>query len=548
MKAKVMKEYKPGKGGKKLLVNLLITLVVGLILFYFQLPAINLQSEEFYGFFFILAAVYCMCAIMTSGIYKTQEKGDFFKSVKSHCFLPLAVCAILIAVFIIGGLSSAVMLRAKSYAQLLVPETGDFAADVKEISFDRIPMLDADSAVRLGDRKLGELSDVVSQFEVSPRYSQINYRGVPVRVAQLEYGDFFKWMNNRSGGLPGYVVIDMVTQNVEVVRLTEGMKYSDSEYFFRNIYRYLRFNYPTFMFDTLNFEIDEQGVPYWICPRIVKTVGLFGGTDIKGAVLVNAVTGESSYYEDVPTWVDRVYSADLLIQQYDWHGMYGNGFWNSMFGQRGVTVTTAGYNYIALNDDVYIYTGVTSVGGDESNVGFILVNQRTKQSRFYSCAGAEEYSAMISAEGIVQHLGYRATFPLLLNVSGEPTYFIPLKDNAGLVKMFSMVNVQQYNIVATGATVAACESEYHRLLLQNGVIDKPVTPENSISGVVTDIRTAVIDGNSQYYFKLEGQGYFYAINASNCETAVIVAIGDTVEITGAADSGALRPAALIHIK
>ena len=215
----------------------------------------------------------------------------------------------------------------------------------------------------------------------------------------------------------------MVDQSVDVVRLDEGMKYTTAEHFSRNLYRHLRFQYPTFMFEEPVFEIDEDGTPYWVCAKKEKTIGLFGGTDNNGAVLVNAVTGESEYLTEPPEWVDHVYSAELIIEQYDYYGMYHNGFINSILGQRDVTVTTDGYNYIAEGDDVYLYTGVTSVGGDESNVGFLLSNQRTKETKYYPCAGATEYSAMDSAEGQVQNLRYTATFPLLLNVAELPTYF-----------------------------------------------------------------------------------------------------------------------------
>ena len=173
----------------------------------------------------------------------------------------------------------------------------------------------------------------------------------------------------------------------------------------------------------------------------MKTIGLFGGTDIQGAVLVNAVTGESQYYEEVPNWVDHVYDANLIMEQYDYYGMYHNGFINSIFGQRDVTHTTEGYNYIAIGDDVYMYTGVTSVTSDQSNIGFILSNQRTKETHFYSVAGATEASAQASAMSQVQQMRYVATFPLLLNIADQPTYFMSLKGEDGLVKMYAMVNV-----------------------------------------------------------------------------------------------------------
>ncbi len=423
-----------GSKGGRIAVNTLVTLLVGAVFFYVQLPAINLHAEEFYGFVLLLCVTYCICALFTSGFQGTGAKG-YFTFVKKQCTVPFIVMALMIVTALVGALTSWVVLRAKDYQALLPIESGSFASEIEEVSYDRIPMLDRDSAEKLGDRKLGELADMVSQFEVAENYTQINYHGRPVRVTPLRYGDIIKWFNNRSEGLPAYLIIDMVTQNVEVVRLDDGMKYTTAEHFSRNLYRHLRFAYPTYMFEEPVFEIDEDGTPYWVCAKKEKTIGLFGGTDNHGAVLVNAITGESEYYEEPPAWVDHVYSAELIIEQYDYYGQYHNGFWNSIFGQRDVTVTTDGYNYLAEGDDVYLYTGVTSVGGDESNIGFLLSNQRTKETKYYPCAGATEYSAMDSAEGQVQNLRYNATFPLLLNVAEQPTYFMALKDASELVKM-----------------------------------------------------------------------------------------------------------------
>ena len=520
------------KKSVRVIINLAITAVIGFIVFYATLPALNIQSKEFYGFAIMLCIVYMVCALF-SGRDKTEVYTskwgikEFFARFK----IPSIIIIVLIAVMVIGGISSAELIRARAYRSLITVTEGDFTSDVKEISFDKIPYLDKDSAERLGDRKLGELSDMVSQFEVSDDYAQINYKDKPVRVTPLEYGDVIKWFTNRKNGIPAYIVIDMTTQAVDFVRLNEGIKYSESELFGRNIYRHIRFNYPTFIFGEPVFELSEDGTPYWVCPKIEMKVGLFGGEDVHGAVLVNAITGESEYAENVPTWVDRVYSADLIVKQYDYYGRFRNGYLNSVFGQKDVTVTTSGYNYIALNDDVYMYTGITSVGGDQSNIGFILSNQRTKETKYYPCAGAAEQSAQSSAEGVVQHLGYKSTFPLLLNVSNQPTYFMSLKDNAKLVKMYALVNVSQYQIVATGTTVAECEKAYKKLMQQNNIqTNTENTAETTVTAPVTDIRSAVINGNTYYYIKLEGTPYI-SLSAGEYEEAVTLNIGDTVEVT-----------------
>ena len=511
----------------RVLLNLLITFVFAGLYFYFKLPALNFMAKEFYFFLAACTGVYVLVGLTTAG-FRTEDGfsgyGKIFK-------VPAILLLLILVTVIIGGISSWQVIRANAYKNLITVEDGNFAQDVREISYDKIPMLDSESAKRLGDRKLGELSDMVSQFEVAKNYTQINYKNRPVRVTPLEYGDIIKWLNNRRQGLPAYLIIDMVTQNVEVVRLEEGIHYSQSEHFGRLLSRHLRFQYPTFMFASPNFEIDEQGNPYWVCPRVIKKIGLFGGTDIQGAVLVNAVTGESEYYEEVPTWVDHVYNASLIMQQYDYYGTYQNGFINSIFGQKDVTVTTSGYNYIALNDDVYVYTGITSVGSDQSNVGFILCNQRTKETKYYTVAGATEHSAMSSAEGVVQHLNYKATFPLLLNISSKPTYFVALKDNAQLVKMYAMVNVEQYQVVATGASVAECERNYIKLLADNKITEESAPIEKEISGVIAEIRSAVIASNTIYYIRLAEQEEYFAISASQDERAVLLNVGDSVTLT-----------------
>lgn len=523
----------------KIAINIFITLVFAAIYFYFGLPAINIKSPEFWQFAIITLVFFTILNTVTTThriIYDPKTEGKLIiRDLWNSCKIPLILVGLCLAFCLIFSILSAVIFNSSAYSSLIEIKEGNFTEDVTEISYDQIPMLDGASANALANRKLGELSDLVSQFEVNGESAQINYNDRPVRVSYLNYGDFFKWFNNQSSGIPAYMVTDMVTQEVTVVRTESGIKYSPSEYFNRNIMRHLRFNFPTFMFDDVNFEIDEEGTPYFVASVLTKRIMVFGGNDIKGAVLVNALTGECSYYDagDVPQWVDRVFSAELLIEQYNYYGTYQGGFWNSIFGQTGCTVTTEGYNYIAQDDDVWVYTGVTSLGGDESNIGFILVNQRTKDARFYNIAGAEEYSAMDSAQGSVQQYSYEATFPLLLNIEGQPTYFMALKDASSLVKMYAMVNVQQYQIVANGYSLSECQQNYQNMLLKNGIIEEEVEPEPEIvtvevTGSITDIRSAVINGTTYYYFTIGEKNY--KISASDSETAIFAEVGDEITL------------------
>ena len=534
---KEKKKRKPMGRAGSLLVSLLVTAVVGFVYFYVSLPAINPQSGDFYSFLGLLCIVYTISVFALSvkpvdNVVRTpkDQMKEWFRFVKKRCLPVLILFAATIVVAVVGQIISMPIFRASAYRELLTVQTGDFAADVAQISFNEIPTLDKDSANYLGDRQMGTLSDMVSQFEYSNDSTQINYQGRPVRVAPIAYADLIKWFTNRGSGLPAYVVVDMVTQEATVTRLSEGMKYSFSEPLNRNIMRHLRFNYPTMMFATPEFEIDEEGHPFWIAPRVVKRIGLFGGVDIQGAVLVDAVTGQCQYYEEVPNWVDTLYVPELIMQQYDYYGTLIHGFINSILGQKDVTQTTSGYNYIAMNDDVYMYTGVTSANADQSNLGFLLTNQRTKETHFYTAPGATESAAMASARGVVQDLGYDATFPLLLNIAGEPTYFIPLKDAANLVKTYAMVNVARYDIVAIGDTVPVCEQKYIQMLTDKGVTQTEDLPQTEAEGEVAEIRTAVIEGNSYYFIRLEGKEVFYSISAAQNRDVVTLNENDTVSI------------------
>lgn len=524
------------KSKKRTFAIILFILILAGAYYYVVLPPINIHASGFWGFLIsLLVLVLLLVSAKTVRLQTRKDLRDLRYAVhtrKSLKFLLVSI-VVLALIYFIGVILSSPIVNANKYQKLLEPETGNFAEDIKQISYNQIPLLDKDSAELLGNRKMGSMVDMVSQFEVSSLYSQINYQGRPMRVTPLVYASPIKWLTNQSNGIPAYITIDMATQNTELVKIPQGIKYSESEYLNRNIYRHLRFHYPTYMFDQLSFEIDEEGTPYWICPVKKFTIGLFGGQTIGKVVLCNAVTGkcQSMDVEDCPSWVDRVYPADLLIQLYDYHGTLKNGFINSVLGQKGCLQTTEGYNYLALDDDVWVYTGVTSVSGDLSNVGFVLMNQRTKETKYYQVAGAEEFSAMDSAEGQVQNLGYRATFPLLLNISGEPTYFIALKDNAGLVKKYAMVNIQKYQNVAIGDTVAACEKTYIKMLKNSGTSSASQEAFEEIKGTIKRIAQGVVDGNTHFYVTLENSNLIFDVPLVEYMEIITYDVGDRISFT-----------------
>ena len=561
---------KPPKLALKLLLSFLTTVVVGAVAYYIMIPALNFKSPDFYTFFILLIAVFTGSFYLFIGAGKKVERKEYFKK---RSIVPIIMIAVLVVVMVVGWLVGSTFFRAKSYSNLVTVQESDFSEDFKDIKYDEVPRLDATTSKVLADQQLGSLSEYKSQYVVSSVSTQINYQGTPVRVAYLEYADVFKWFNNTKNGLPAYMLIDLVSQKVTAVncieKFGEGIKYSPTELFNEKLVRHLRFQFPTAILDTPNFEINDDGYPYWITPVLDKTIGLFGGTDVKGAIITDALTGESNYYniETIRTdstlnWIDVVYNQNLLVEQYNYHGKLSNGFWNSIIFQNDVNIASQGNGVIAMDDDVWVYTGVTSSEADASNFGFILCNQRTKELRYYQKGGAMESSAQESAADAVQNYGYRAIFPILLDIEGQPTYFMSLYGDSYTVKGYALVNLDDKTIVGTGlldteksdvnALNAAVENYIAALKDKNKVDinanadDYKVTDDNTsvtdtvnddaktVTGVVTDVKTAVNNGNTVYYLQIENKYYYISVN--ECMNVLLVNAGDTVTVTYTTDS------------
>ncbi len=556
---------KPDKVGLKLFISAIITVVVGAVYYYIQLPVFNFKDMSFYQFIFILLLVFFGAFALLCKANTMIERREY---IKRKSIVPIAIAGVLVLVILVGWLTGTTFFRAGSYSKLMPVTNSDFETDFEKISYDTVPRIDESRALTLADQQLGSLSEYKSQYVVSNDTTMINYKGSPVRVAYLEYADFFKWLNNTKNGLPAYMIIDLVTQKVNVVNCVEefgaGIKYSPTELFNEKLVRHLRFQYPTEILDASNFEIDDEGKPYWITPVLDKTIGLFGGKDVKGVIITDALSGESKYHDisevrsEEIEWIDVVYSENLLLEQYNYYGKLSNGFWNSIIFQNDVNQVSAGSGNIAMDDDVWVYTGVTSSKSDFSNFGFILCNQRTKETRYYQNGGAMEKSAMDSAEDAVQNYGYAATFPILLDIEGQPTYFMSLYGDSNTVKGYALVNLDDKTIVGTGLvdnlksdvkSLNAAVENYIEALQDKGVIDNNVnindylvneadsdnqeeqTEEKAVTvtGTVSSIKTSVNDGNTFYYLEIDGK--YYYISVSSCMDVLLVNVGDSVTVT-----------------
>ena len=527
----------------KIFISAILTLVFAGVFFYITLPAINLQSDTFWMYLFYCVAFYIASyVIMTVFLEAKQNKNIKFdlKLKKSPAIIISAIAlSIPLAILGIGTLFSSTFFHANAYSSIIEVPEADFAEDMPETEVvNNIALMDTNTAIIMGERTLGDLIDVVSQYKISVNYKQINYKGTPQKISTLEYVDFFKWLTNRKNGIPGYVMVDPVNAvtKANYIEFSKPIKYSESGFFGDDLMRKLRFSYPTKIFGNCSFEIDEEGNPFYIVACMKPKVAMFGAYDVNEVIIFDPVNGESEIkaLKDVPSWVDNVFTGTLASQKYDWYGTLKNGYWNSVIGNRDCKVTTDDYGYIVIGDDVWFYTGVTSVTSDESNIGFIISNARTGEYKFYRISGAEEYSAMDSAQGEIQEKGYVASFPSLINVSGEATYIMVLKDSSGLVKLYALVNVKNHAIVETGSTQLEAKQKYLERLRSEGIIDR--IPENTqdsdvaeVNIEISDIKVYTIGGESVFYIT-SADGQIYKQRLCDDEGLVLLKSGNKLKI------------------
>lgn len=514
--------------------TILLIALIGVYYYTFH-PAINIHLEPFWGAVIVVFIGFgCIFALNQIKDAWFSNVSEVFREKKlsfiTKFFFVLALLSVF--VFAIGSIAGLKVFRAKTYSQMLKVKTYDFAKDIDETEqITDIALMDTASAKIFGNRKIGSLSDVVSQYEVEDAYTQISVDKQPFKVSALKYASFFKWWNNKDKGIPGYVKINPVNSNAEYVELDKGMKYVPSAYFNYNLERHVQLKYPSKIINGYNFEVDDNGKPYYVCPTVTAKVGLFGGVDVNGVIICDPTSGDCDYYRinNIPSWVDNVYNGHLLEKKYNWYGLLSDGFINSIIGQKGCKQTTDDFGYKIIGDDVWIYTGVTSVNGDQSNIGFVMMNQRTSEARYYKVSGAEEHSAMAAAEGEVQEKGYKASFPSLINVAGVPTYIMVLKDDGGLVKMYAMVNVSQYNMVATATSQSEVFSNYKKMLAKSGKGENIERDLKTIDIELRDIRFINTDDGTMVYLVSEDGKIFKQAFAEN-ENLVGLKAGDKLRI------------------
>lgn len=507
---------------KSLLASLIIVAIMAFVIDYVTLPAYNFQNSSIYLLFAFYFVVFAVINFMLTQRFSTLVRNS------------IAVAALLVIFVVVMSIVGSELLNSRKYRdQIVISEKTDFSSSFTAISLSKIPVVDKATAQQLGDKQIGKVQGLGSQFNIDPTYTLVSTPTSILRVSPLEYQGLVKWFQNRDTGVPNYVRVNVNdASDVSLVNLTEGLKYVPSAYFDQDLLRHVRFKYRTAILQDYSFEIDDSGKPYYVLSVVQPKIGLFGGMDAVGVIVVDPIDGSMNKYnvDEVPVWVDRVQPTALAWAQIDNWGYYIHGFWNTIFGQKDMIQTTDGYNYVSINGTTYIFSGLTSVGADKSIVGFSLINLHTKKADFYRIGGADEYSAMSSAQGQVQHLGYVATFPVLLNVEKQATYFISLKDQEGLVKMYAFVAVTDYSLVGVGDSVAAAQIAYINKLNEKGVIDGS-SQLKSVEAKITALDVAIVNGNSNYYLRLEGLDKLLVAPIGISSELAISKIGDMVKIT-----------------
>lgn len=523
-------------------------------MFYVMLPPLNWHAPAFWKFLALSVGPLLVLLIVFSF---TKRQIDSFQNWRSSFHNKNVVnmtseqkrwgtickISILALIFVVVFPSAATLVtsrifHAKAFSQRIEPKDVEFS-EVPQVDFKKTPIIDRDSSIRLGDKVMGNITEWVSQFDVSNEYTQISYKDSVYRVTPLTYNGFIKYFKNKSGGVPAYITVDSTSGKTQLVKLKDlgmdGMKYVPSAYFNENLSRHLRFQYPTEIFGEPSFEIDEEGRPWYICTTYTYS-GVGNKKRVTGAVFLDPITGKSEKYDTkhIPSWADRIYPESLVVEELDDNGSLKKGFWNSQFGQTGVIVTSEGYNYLEKNGDIWLYSGLTSANADESNLGFVLVNLRTHEAMKIATAGANEKSAMKSAQSEVKNYGYQSTFPLLINIKGNPVYLMSLKDN-GLIKMYATVSAVDYQKVATVYTDEGLDALFKKTLNLLGSGSEDSISKESLKTediTVAGVEKINMDGNTIYYIQSEkGDIYKISFTTKYENQLVFLKTGDKLKIS-----------------
>jgi hypothetical protein len=510
--------------------------IVGFLLIYLALPVVKFG---FLGFSIILLFLFVFGLISSFGFKTDQRTKKLVAQSKPNKFILVAILLLLVYLIILPIITSATIFHTSTYQKMIgeVKTGKKIGNHIEPISINKLRVVDQKLAYLLGEKIIGSQPALGSQIDLG-EFSIQKVNDELYWVAPLLHSGFFKWLNN-SEGTPGYVMVSATNErDVKLIQTIDKqpikIKYQPNAFFQSNIHRHVYFNgYATTGLTDFTFEIDESGKPFWVITTYDKKVG-FSGNDATGILVVDVQSGVINKYTiaDAPLWVDRIQPTKLIENQLNDWGEYINGYWN--FSNVNKLQITEGMSLVYGKDNKsYWYTGLTSVGNDESSVGFVLVDTRTKETTFYKQSGATEYAAQSSAEGKVQEKGYRASLPIPYNINNIPTYVMTLKDDGGLVKMYAMVAINDYTIVGVGNSMRETLTSFKSVYNMSGNKINPTSSDakKQIRSIVTRIQSDVKNGNSFYYFKVKDYPNIFVGSSQVSSEIPISVVGDSVKLS-----------------
>jgi hypothetical protein len=517
---------------KKLLIILgAITVLVLGIGVYFGLVPLNFHSGGFRFFIGLLLFIWSLPLIL-------KDKNVVFDKplYKNPWSIPALLLLGFIVVNVIVSFITSPLFMSRTYRDLIsVHDNESFVVSVEDYSTMQIPVVDKGLAQKLGDKKLGE-DNYGSQFDVGDyymichknQYGQDNLYW----IAPIEFSGFFPWADRKVS--PGYIMVNANDQS-DVKIIKDELTYTDSAYFWADLNRNNYFhNLTAWRANEPHLELTDDGEPRYVETVLANKIGYENGTDVIGVIVTNPKTGECQYYDylDAPTWINHVMTEEIIVEQLSYWGKYVNGFFNSIFAKKDVLEVSTGLNYVYSNGNMYLQTGMTSVGSDESIVGVMMIDMRTKEAKFCRIGGATEWAAAQSAIGKDQEKRYSASDPIMINLDGEPTYFLMLKDDEGLVKRYAYVNVRDYRLVATAETKTSALIEYKKL------IATPESQQDAEEYTIKEIRQVIVNGNTVYYIRFNAtadtpedfEDRVFSAPLSLSPSLAFVEAGDTLKI------------------
>ena len=518
---------------KKILKAYGISAIIVAIYAFIKLPVLRLDFTSGFStmiIFFGLAGVLDMML----------DRGEQTSKIAKYNFS--ITIALIVFTSVVPFITSTPILHSKDYRNLIgeVKES-DFSKDVSPVSVDDIRLVDEAMAMKLGDKKLGEIPAIGSISKLGQFHIQ-SVKGELYWIAPLVHRDMIKWATNL-GGTSGYVMVS--ASNPQDVRLVQNIDdkpvkivYQPEAFLHQDLHRHLYINgVVNYGMTDFTLEINDEGKPYWVVSLYEHKIG-YSGAEITGVATVDAATGKVEKYtiDNAPKWIDRMQPSQIVVDQITNWGLYVNGFLNSVISEEGVLVPTEGTSLVYGDDDrAYWYTGITSAGGDESTIGFMLVDTRTKEAKLYKQPGATETAAMRTAEGKVQEKGYEATFPVMYNMLGTPTYVSSLKDKAGLVKMVAFVSVEDFSILGVGENKDEALRNYREALSSKGG-DSSITTDEGLTedvvGKVVRINQDSKEGNTSYYIMIDSKPELILTATSKVSLEIpLTQVGDQIKIT-----------------